>query len=150
MITTRPATPADVAAITGLVQRAYAMYLPRMEREPQPVRDDYASLVADERVAVAVDEDSGAVVGAIVRWIVDGELYVDNVAVEPSAHGRGIGNLLLELAAADGRRSGCGRMWLYTNAVMTENVNFYQRRGFVEYDRRVDQGYDRIFFQRTL
>jgi ribosomal protein S18 acetylase RimI-like enzyme len=114
------------------------------------MQDDYASLVADGKVAVAVDGESGDVVGAIVRWIVDGDLYVDNVAVDPAAHGRGIGNLLLELAVDDARRNDCGRVWLYTNAVMTENVGFYERRGFVQYDRRLDQGYDRIFFERRL
>ena len=148
MITTRPATPSDVAAITDLVRRAYAMYLPRMEREPAPINADYASLVADGKVAVAVDEDE--VHGAIVRWFVDGDMYVDNIAVDPAAHGRGVGNVLLELAVEEARTSGCGRVWLYTNAVMTENVGYYERRGFVQYDRRTDEGYDRIFFERRL
>jgi len=150
MITTRPAEDSDVAAVAGIVSRAYAMYLQRMDSEPAPMKDDYASLVADGRVAVAVDGDSGDVVGAIVRWIVDGDMYVDNIAVDPEAHGRGIGNTLLELAADEGRRNGCGRVWLYTNAVMTENIGFYERRGFTQYDRRTDQGYDRIYFERTL
>ena len=148
MITTRPATPDDVAAIADLVRRAYAMYLQRMDREPAPMHDDYASLVADGKVAVAVDGDN--VHGAIVRWVVDGDLYVDNIAVDPAAHGRGIGNVLLELAIEEGRRKGCGRVWLYTNAVMTENVGYYERRGFVQYDRHIDEGYDRIFFERIL
>jgi len=150
MITTRPAEHYDVAAIAGIVNRAYAMYLTRMDREPAPMRDDYAALVADGRVAVAVDDDSGDVVGAIVRWIVDGDMYVDNIAVAPEAHGRGIGNVLLELAADEGRGKGCARVWLYTNAVMTENLGFYERRGFTQYDRRIDQGYDRIYFERPL
>ena len=124
------------------------MYLPRMASEPAPMKDDYASLVADGRVTVAVDDDE--IVGAIVNWIVDGDMYVDNVAVDPSAHGRGVGNLLLELAVQQARGGGCGRVWLYTNAVMTENVGFYERRGFVQYDRRIDAGYDRIFFERRL
>ena len=57
--------------------------------------------------------------------------------------------MLLELAVDEGRRNGCGRVWLYTNAVMTENVGYYERRGFVQYDRRIDQGYDRIYFERA-
>src|SRR5688572_30050729 len=69
MITTRPAAAGDVDSVAALVNRAYAMYLPRMDREPAPMKDDYASLVADGRVAVAIDGDSGTVVGAIVRWI---------------------------------------------------------------------------------
>ena len=147
MITTRPATPDDVAAIADLVRRAYAMYLPRMDREPAPMKDDYPSLVKEGRVTVAVD---GEIVGAIVNWIVDGEMYVDNIAVDPAARGRGIGDLLLELVVDEGRRAGCPRVWLYTNAVMTENVGYYERRGFMQYDRRIDAGYDRIFFERRL
>jgi ribosomal protein S18 acetylase RimI-like enzyme len=147
VITTRSAVPGDVATIAGIVDRAYSMYLPRMDREPAPMKDDYASLVGHGRVAVAVDGD---IVGAIVSWVVAGDMYVDNIAVEPSAHGRGVGNLLLEHAADEARRNGCERMWLYTNAVMKENVGFYERRGFVQYDRRIDEGYDRIFFERAL
>ena len=147
MITTRRATADDVAAITGIVSRAYSMYLPRMDREPAPMKDDYGSLVAQGRVSVAVD---GEIVGAIVNWVIDGDMYVDNIAVEPTAHGRGIGNILLEIAIDQARRQGCGRVWLYTNAAMTENVGYYERRGFVQYERRIDAGYDRIFFERKL
>jgi ribosomal protein S18 acetylase RimI-like enzyme len=150
MITTRPAIPADVAVIAGIVNRAYSAYLSRMDSEPAPMTDDYAALVGAGRVAVAVDGDSGEVLGAIVRWVVDGDMYVDNIAVEPAAHGRGVGNLLLELAVDEGRQNDCGRVWLYTNAVMTENVGYYERRGFTQYDRRIDAGYDRIFFERRL
>ena len=138
MITTRPATPDDVAAIADLVRRAYSMYLPRMDREPAPMHDDYAALVADGKVAVAVDGDRRA--RRDRGWIVDGDLYVDNIAVDPAAHGRGVGNVLLELADRGGTAHGCGRVWLYTNAVMTENVGYYERRGFVQYDRRIDDG----------
>jgi ribosomal protein S18 acetylase RimI-like enzyme len=147
VITTRLAVPGDVATIAGIVDRAYSMYLSRMDREPAPMKDDYASLVAEGRVAVAVDGD---IVGAIVSWVVDGDMYVDNIAVEPAAHGRGVGNLLLEHTVDEARRNGCERMWLYTNAVMKENVGFYERRGFVQYDRRIDEGFDRIFFERAL
>jgi ribosomal protein S18 acetylase RimI-like enzyme len=147
MITTRAATPADVDAIAGLVNRAYSMYLTRMDREPAPMKDDYAALVSEGRVSVAVD---GEIVGAIVNWIVDADMYIDNIAVDPAAHGRGVGNLLLELAVDEARRAGCDRVWLYTNAVMTENVGYYERRGFTQYDRRIDAGYDRIYFERRL
>jgi ribosomal protein S18 acetylase RimI-like enzyme len=148
MITLRPAAPGDVAAVTGVVNRAYSIYLSRMDRDPAPMTDDYAALVAADRVTVAVDDER--VAGAIVCWIVDGDMYVDNVAVDPAAHGRGVGNMLLEHAVDQARRCGCSRVWLYTNAVMTENVGFYERRGFSQYDRRIDGGYDRIFFERRL
>ena len=150
MITTRQATPADVDAVASIVNRAYSMYLARMDREPAPMEDDYGALVAQGRVSVAVDDGDDRIVGALVNWVVDGDMYVDNVAVDPDSHGQGVGNLLLEHAVGEGAASGCHRVWLYTNAVMTENTGYYERRGFLQYDRRIDDGYDRIFFERRV
>jgi ribosomal protein S18 acetylase RimI-like enzyme len=39
---------------------------------------------------------------------------------------------------------------LYTNEVMVENLAFYQRLGFVEVERRMDEGYRRVFLRKSL
>jgi hypothetical protein len=39
---------------------------------------------------------------------------------------------------------------LYTNEAMVENLRLYRRLGFVETDRRVEDGYRRVFFRKSL
>ena len=90
--TIRPATPADAPAIAALVDRAYERYLPRMDRTPAPMLDDYDKLVADG--VVTVFEDGGRVCGVLVAWVDGDSFYVDNLAVDPDVHGRGVGRTL--------------------------------------------------------
>jgi ribosomal protein S18 acetylase RimI-like enzyme len=146
--TIRPATPADARAIAALVDRAYARYLPRMDRTPAPMLDDYDKLVADG--VVTVFDDGGRVCGVLVAWVEGDSFYIDNLAADPDVHGRGVGRTLLGVADELGRRAGCRRLWLYTNAAMTENLEYYARNGFTEFDRRIDEGYSRVYFERAL
>ena len=109
---------------------------------------DYDRLVADG--VVTVFDEGGRVCGVLVAWVDGDSFYVDNLAVDPDVHGKGIGRALLGEADELGRRAGCRRLWLYTNAAMTENLEYYPRNGFKQYDRRVEEGYDRVFFERAL
>ena len=146
--TIRPATPADAPAIAALVNRAYERYLSRMDRTPAPMLDDYDKLVADG--VVTVFDDGGRVCGVLVAWVDGDSFYIDNLAVDPDIHGRGVGRTLLSVADELGRRAGCRRLWLYTNEAMSENLEYYPRQGFAEFDRRVDKGYVRVYFERAL
>ena len=147
--TIRPATPADARAIAALVDRAYERYLPRMDRTPAPMLDDYDKLVADG--VVTVFDEGGRVCGVLVAWVDGDSFYVDNVAVDPdAARQRESVAALLGVADELGRRAGCRRLWLYTNAAMSENLEYYPRHGFTEFDRRVDEGYARVYFERPL
>ncbi len=109
---------------------------------------DYDSLVADG--VVTVFEAGGRVCGVLVAWVEGDSFYIDNLAVDPDVHGTGIGRALLDTADELGRLAGCRRLTLYTNAAMTENLEYYPRHGFTELDRRVEQGYTRVFFERAL
>jgi GNAT superfamily N-acetyltransferase len=72
------------------------------------------------------------------------------VAVIPECQGTGVGRLLLQFAESEALRLGYESIYLYTNAKMTENQVFYPKIGYVEYDRRFDGGYDRIFYRKQL
>ena len=144
----RPAAASDVAAIEAVVNRAYDKYVERMERRPAPMMADYAQLVADHVVTVLADDEH--VVGVLIGWVDGDSYYVDNVAADPSAGVRGLGLRLLDIADEQAHAAGCTRMWLYTNAAMTENLGYYERRGFTVFDRRLDDGYDRVFFERPV
>ena len=51
-------------------------------------------------------------------------------------------------AAASAR--GLPAIRLYTNIHMTENFPFYARLGFVETGRVHEDGYDRVYFEKTI
>lgn len=141
----RPATEADVLRLTGLVQAAYGRYVERIGRPPRPMTDDYAAVVRDYRVTVA--ERNGQIVGLIVLGVDAEGFLVDNVAVDPSHQGSGVGRALLEHAEDAARDAGFDSIYLYTHEKMTENLTLYSRIGYVEYDRR-DHGDARLVYLR--
>ena len=144
----RAATAADLAAVRACVDAAYDPYRKRMATAPAPLLDDYAALIDRGVVAVALLDD--AVIGAIVTWPENDHLYVDNIAVHPDAQGSGVGSTLLAHAEQMARRLDHTQIRLYTNEVMTENLEYYPRRGFVETHRALDAGYHRVFFTKHL
>ena len=144
----RQAEGADLDAIRTVVNKAYEVYVPLMDRTPAPMLDDYMTLIAENKVTVVLD--SGRIVGVLVAWIEDEAVYVDNIAIDPASQGAGIGCELLDVAAEFAKTAGLGRVWLYTNALMQNNIGYYERRGFVVTGRRLDKGYDRIYFERML
>ncbi|GAA4963460.1 GNAT family N-acetyltransferase [Pseudonocardia tropica] len=148
MVTIRPAGQDDVDIAAGLARQAYGHYTARIGRPPAPVGADYAAAVRGATMWVA--EDHGRVVGLLVLLDGDGRLLLDNVAVDPSAQGRGVGARLLAFAEDEARRRGHDRIELYTNEAMTENLDYYPHQGYVETHRAEQDGYRRVFFTKRL
>lgn len=145
----RQADPSDAPGVAACVCEAYVHYIERIGRQPGPMLEDYAAVIRTSTVQVAVD-GGGRVVGAIVLKETDEGFYVDNVAVRPSAKGQGVGRLLLEFAEAEGRRRGYPSVALATHELMLENRALYARIGYVEYARRIVNGYPRVFLRKRL
>jgi N-acetylglutamate synthase-like GNAT family acetyltransferase len=148
MLEIRPATSADVDAIRQLVRDAYAVYVPRIGREPAPIGADYEALVADGAVSVARDEDR--IVGVLVLRPRPDSLLLENVAVTPAEQGRGVGRALITFGEQRARELGLPKVALYTNAQMTENLSLYPALGYLEVDRRRDGGFERVFFEKAI
>ena len=144
----RKAKSADVAAIDGLVQRAYGRYVSRIGRPPGPMEDDYEAKVGEGLVTVA--DDGGEVVGLIVLVEEPDCLLVENVAVEPERQSEGIGRALLAYAEDVARGAGLSALRLYTHVTMTENLAFYPRLGYEETGHSTDDGFERVFFRKRL
>lgn len=145
----RPATPDDLPAIRRCAEAAYARYIPRIGRRPAPMEADYAALVARGFAWIAEDA-AGALLGFVTFWPKGDHLYLDAIAVVPDAAGRGIGRALIAAAEAEGRALGLPELRLYTNAAMVENLTLYPHLGFRQVDRRMDEGFDRVFFVKAL
>lgn len=144
----RRADPTDVAAITACVREAYLPYVKRLGREPGPMRQDYAEVVASCEVCVAVIEDQ--VAGVLVLRDDKEGLWVDNVAVCARFQGTGIGRVLLVRAERRGRQLRRDALHLFTHELMTENRGMYERNGWQEVRSGVVDGYPRVFMRKAL
>jgi len=144
----RPAVAADVPRIEAIVETAYAKYVARIGKKPGPMLDDYRARVAQGNAWVA--EVDGAVVGLLVLLPEPGYLLLDNVAVAPEAHGKGVGRALIAFAEDETRRRGHAEIRLYTHEKMVENIAMYPRLGYEETHRAEQAGYQRVFMRKRL
>lgn len=154
-----PATSADVDRIERLVHAAYSMYVERIGKPPAPMEADYAAAVAAGHVVLAVASggddavdgaDAGELAGVLVTIPESDHLLIENVAVDPAWQGAGIGAKLLARAEEQAREAGLTELRLYTNAKMTENLDYYPERGYRETGRITEHGFDRVYFSRGI
>jgi [ribosomal protein S18]-alanine N-acetyltransferase len=85
---------------------------------------------------VAMEGAGGRVVGYVVAWFAAGEGEIANVAVAPSARGRGIGGMLLDAAIAAAGDHGAEALYLDVRESNARARTLYDSRGFVEVGRR--------------
>ena len=146
--TIRLATANDTGAITQCVIRAYELYVPRMGKKPAPMLADYTQLTAAGVVHLA--EVEPMIAGVIVMFANQDHWFVETIAVDPLFQGKGLGTQLMTFAEAQARYHDHTRVELYTNQKMTENLSFYPKLGYVRFDERVEDGYRRVYFRKTL
>ena len=145
----RRADIADAAAMRDVAEAAYAPYLDRMGgHRPGPMDTDYDAAVADTEAWVV--EVDGAVAGFVLLVEEEGRMLLENVAVLPRLHGRGLGRLLLEHAERRTLELGLDRIRLYTHVTMVENQALYERTGYVETARTTEHGFIRVFYEKRL
>lgn len=144
----RPAESRESDAIRTLVRDAYALYVPRMDREPAPMVADYTGLIASGVLEVA--ELDGLLAGILVCYPRGDHLHVENVAVSSKAQGKGIGRALMARAETRARELSLGAVELYTNEVMEENFPFYAALGYAITGRAVEDGYNRVYFRKEV
>ena len=109
---------------------------------------DYESEIRDH--AAFVLESNGQLAGLLILHFDHEGVLLDNVAVLPEFQGLGLGRRLLDFAEEEARKLGFPEITLYTNEVMTENIQLYQRLGYVEFERVLDQGYQRVYMRKVL
>lgn len=148
-VVVRPAQSGDVAAIRACARAAYKRYVAAIGRDPAPMVADFSQQVAQGIVSVAADgQDS--IAGYIVCYPDGADFHVENIAVSPNRQGAGIGRVLMAHADACARTAGCTALALYTNIHMSENLTLYPHLGFVETDRREEDGFHRVYFRKPL
>lgn len=144
----RQAREADHQAVVDCVRAAYARYLERMGREPAPLSADYAALITQGVVSVL--EQGAEICGILVMMPRQQSMFVENIAIDPRFQGRGLGRQLMAFVEQRAQEAQLSEIRLYTNELMTENLHFYSKLGFAEEDRRVQDGYRRVFLRKKL
>jgi GNAT superfamily N-acetyltransferase len=144
----RTARAQEATAVRDVVLAAYERYVAVIGTPPGPMLDDYGVRIATGQVWVL--EDAGEIVGVVV--LEDGPhcFLLDNIAIRPDLQGGGFGRKLMDFAEAEAARRGWKAVTLYTNALMTENIAIYTKRGYVEQDRRTEKGFDRVYMLKSL
>ncbi|WP_063792251.1 GNAT family N-acetyltransferase [Nonomuraea pusilla] len=142
----RLAVAADQAAVERLVHDAYEPWIDVVGMRPLPMEADYGALIGAGRVHVVGEE----IDGLIVLVPEDGVLLVDNVAVRPGLHGRGVGRRLLAYAEHEAARLGLPALRLYTNVKMASNIALYTRLGYVETGRVGIEGRSAVMMRKEL
>lgn len=145
----RKAIPQDLTAIRSCAEAAYQRYVDRIGKKPAPMVADFGRQIRDGIVQVYVDEDD-KVAGFIVFFPKEDLMFLENVAVEPSHHRRGIGKRLILFCEFEAVRAGLSGVELYTNERMTENLKLYPMLGYTEVDRRTEDGFNRVYFRKKL
>lgn len=144
----RPATVSDEPAIRACAEAAYARYVPRIGRRPAPMDADFARRIRDGHVdALASDT---LLAGYAIFYPRGDHIHLENVAVHPDFAGRGMGGALLRHVEDRARLHGLRAVELYTNGAMTENLALYPHLGYAETGRRVEDGFNRVYFRKTV
>jgi ribosomal protein S18 acetylase RimI-like enzyme len=135
----------DAAVVRAVIVAAFAPFAAVIGRPPAPMEADIPALIAAGRVWL---EDEGA--GVLVCWPEGEVMILDILAVRPEAQGRGLGARLVAECEAQARRQGLAAVELYTNAAMARAQQLYVRLGYSETGRGPHEGFQRVFYRKTL
>ncbi|KAJ5413172.1 hypothetical protein N7465_005477 [Penicillium sp. CMV-2018d] len=144
------ATVEDIPAIKSMVNAAYSKYIERIGKPPAPMTEDWGQVICTREIFVLRDNER--IVGSIT-FHADAQttsLKIDNVVVNPTAQGRGYGYHMIKHAEVEAQNKGLSSVTLFTNVKMFENIGFYAKLGFVETDRRMEDGFERVYFYKKL
>ena len=90
------------------------------------------------------------IVGAIILIEGNDTLLVENLAVDPSAQGTGLGRQLMEFAEQMARDHGLQRVALHHNDVNLEHRAFFDHLGYAETHRRTERGPLQMFMEKRV
>lgn len=140
----------DAAYLREITESAYAVYVARIGKRPEPMDLDYQQVALEQEIFVACVNEIPA--GFVAHTLDEsaGQILIHNLAISPPHQRMGLGSLLLDSAETSGKVAGMTHAELYTNASMVENLVFYETRGYEVLYRRTVRGYDRIYLRKKL
>jgi ribosomal protein S18 acetylase RimI-like enzyme len=148
MAAIRAAGRSDLTGVQACVGAAFGPYVAAIGKPPAPMLADYRSLVSSGRVHLV--EGDQTVRGLIVLEPKPDQLFIDVLAVRPELQRHGIGRALMAFAETMARQRALAEVSLYTHALMTPALAFYERLGYRETARVVEDGYARVYLAKSL
>ncbi|MDH4169779.1 MAG: GNAT family N-acetyltransferase [Acidimicrobiia bacterium] len=133
----------EIVAVDDELVTAFERLTPQLSSSnPPPSRDALAAIVASEAsVLFAARDDVGRIVGsltlAVFRIPTGLRAWIEDVVVDESARGQGIGALLNQAAIERARQLGCTTVDLTSRPSREAANRLYQRLGFVPRDTNV-------------
>ncbi len=103
-----------------------------------------------DRDWVFVSEQENIVAGYAILLTKQREALLDNIAVDPAFQRSGMGEALVGQVEKRTIELGYAALDLYTNVIMSDNVRWYEKLGFVETRRVEEAGFRRIYMRKVL
>jgi ribosomal-protein-alanine N-acetyltransferase len=135
-VTVRPARPEDIPIVHRMEQACFS--------DPWEEASIAAALSLPHMRAWVAEQGEGAgreLIGYVIGLFLGGESEVADLAVEPSARGRGVGKLLLDQLLSESQSEGAQKVFLEVRASNMAAQALYGSRGFEVVGRR--KGYYR-------
>jgi ribosomal protein S18 acetylase RimI-like enzyme len=135
-LTFRTAMLSEAEEVGHIIRAAFTPYVRALGREwPKEGSAGYAErwqqFVAElERGDVYVALDGERIVGAVRTELRENGLYIQQIAVDPSRQGTGVGSWLLVRIDELARSRGLGGLSLETAEMAEANIRLYRRHGF--------------------
>ncbi len=144
----RRACPEDIHVIKRIAEEAYRPYVARLGKAPAPMVADFAAHI--DRDLVFLSEKEGIVAGYAILSNNEQRALLDNIAVDPACQGGGVGRALIDEVERQVAALGYRSLDLYTNVVMTANIAWYRKLGFVETGLAREYGFHRVYMRKAL
>ena len=141
----RKADLEDHEIIIVIALKAYEKYVERMGKEPAPMRP----IIQKEDVVFVCEDNKQVIVFAILVKIND-QIILDSIAVDPSHQNKGIGNNFIKFIEEYLMEQKVNKYQLYTNEMMFENIDWYQKIGYKIFKKVTEKGFNRIYFEKEL
>lgn len=144
----RPATIEDVPSLTACALAAYELYVERIGKIPAPMQANFANQLQTHTVDVI--ELHGTLMGYVVHQNQGNQTLLENVAVFPQYAGLGFGRMLIDHVEHSATVNKTGKVVLYTNEAMIENLSLYPRLGYEQTGKVVEEGFKRVYFKKHV
>jgi len=137
----------NAAEFSKIAVAAYQHYTPLIGQPPAPMLANFSQHISQD-ISFALWQGDQIIGYAIVMIKQDG-YWLENIAVHPDFQGRGFGQALID-AVEDFIAQQATSYQLYTNIVMTQNISWYQKIGFVKTKEVKEAGFHRLYFKKDF
>lgn len=104
-----------------------------MEASDFKALDHPQEYIIDKGGCILIALLNGSPVGTVALIKMENETFeLAKMSVSPSAHGQGIGKLLMQSCIAKARSLAAKRLYIESNTVLAPAINLYKTSGFVE------------------